>query len=75
MIQTVLRREYVMACDGCGQRSAALSTPAQAHQLAHSQGWKPITTYCAVGVLTNWLCPECQSCREGRRNPPDRLTA
>ena len=71
MVQTVLRREFLTACDSCGQRCGpAVESPERALQLARDQGWQAVTSYCAVGLFTTWLCPACQTRREqDRRNP------
>jgi hypothetical protein len=66
MIQTVLRREYMVACDGCGLVGPAKATADQAHQRAHEDGWQPITALCGFAFLTTWLCPDCQQSREAQ---------
>jgi hypothetical protein len=64
MIQTVVRREYRIACDGCGHHGPALSSSDLANQAARSQGWNAVAAYCAVGPLTTWYCPDCQGHRQ-----------
>ncbi len=64
MIQTILRREFQVACDGCGQAAPPQTTADQALEWAHAHEWQPITTLCGSAFLTTWLCPACQQRRE-----------
>jgi hypothetical protein len=64
MIQTVLRREFHVACDGCGQTTTPQSTADQAYEWAFDHNWQPITSLCGFAFMTTWLCPACQTQRE-----------
>jgi len=64
MIQTVLRREYLVSCDGCGQTAPAKDSVDQAYEWVQAQGWQPVTALCGFAFLTTWLCPACQHHRE-----------
>lgn len=59
MIQTVTRREFQVACDGCVQVAPAQTTSQQAFQWAQEQGWKPVTALVGFAFLTTWYCPQC----------------
>lgn len=64
MIQTVLRREYLVSCDGCGQSAPAKDTADQAYEWVVTQGWQTVKSHCGFAILTTWLCPACQAHRE-----------
>lgn len=64
MIQTILRREFQVQCDGCGHSAPAQATTEKALEWVHAEGWKPITAHCGFALLTTWLCPACQHQRE-----------
>src|SRR5262245_39317000 len=46
MIQTVLRREFHVACDGCGHTTTPQATADQAYEWAFDHDWQPITSLC-----------------------------
>lgn len=63
MIQSHLRREYLIACDGCSQPGPTAATPAEADREARRRGWLSLEAFCGFAFLTNWLCPTCQANR------------
>jgi hypothetical protein len=64
MIQTILRREYQLSCDGCSEAAPAKATTEQAVEWAHTEGWQAVKTVSGCGFLTTWFCPRCQRQRE-----------
>lgn len=64
MIQTIIRREYLVVCDGCGQPGPAAGTLDHASELVRSQDWQAITPVGGLAFLMTWLCPSCQHQRE-----------
>ena len=64
MIQTITRREYTVACDGCGMTGPAAQSPREARRLVNDFGWQSLTPIPRFDFLTTWLCPSCQEHRE-----------
>jgi hypothetical protein len=64
MIQTITRREYAVACDGCGTTGPAADTAQEARCQVAGLGWKSVTPILRFDFLTTWLCPACLSRRE-----------
>lgn len=69
MIQTVLRREFVIICDGCGRHGGATDTPEAARNQARVQGWQPAVSFAGACFVTTWQCPACRA----REEPPTRI--
>jgi hypothetical protein len=76
MIHTVTRREFLVACDGCGQVGVPAATSDRAGELARALGWRPVPAVCGLEFLTTWFCPRCQRQRElAGVAPPTRAAA
>jgi hypothetical protein len=64
MIQTITRREYTVACDGCGITGPAAGSAPDACRQVHELGWQSLSPIPRFDFLTTWLCPVCQEHRE-----------
>jgi hypothetical protein len=64
MIRTVTRREYSVACDGCGQSGPVAPCSDDACQRVQALGWEARVPIPRFEFLTTWLCPDCQRRRE-----------
>ena len=73
MIQTITRREYTVACDGCGITGPASKTAHEASCGVSALGWKSVTPILRFAFLTTWLCPDCQRRREELPRLNDQL--
>ena len=63
MIQTITKREYAVACDGCGQTGPAADSLDEARRNVYALGWHSLTPIPNFDFLTTWLCPICQQHR------------
>lgn len=64
MIQTITKREYAVACDGCGQKGPAADSSEEACRNVRELGWQSQTPIPQFDFLTTWLCPTCQEHRD-----------
>jgi len=64
MIQTITRREYAVACDGCGTTGPPAVSAQDACRRVGELGWQSLTPIPRFNFLTTWLCPVCQEHRE-----------
>ena len=64
MIQTITRREYAVACDGCVTTGPPASSAQDACRQVGDLGWQSLTPIPRFDFLTTWLCPVCQEHRE-----------
>jgi hypothetical protein len=64
MIQTITRREYSVACDGCGAAGPAAESRGDAGRLVRDLGWQSLKPIPSFDFLTTWLCPTCQNQRD-----------
>ena len=64
MIQTITRREYTVACDGCGATGPAADSAKDACRLVAELGWQALNPIPRFDFLTTWLCPVCQEHRD-----------
>jgi hypothetical protein len=65
MIRTIVHREYLLSCDGCGRAGASGGTPDAAGQEVRNLGWQALTPWRGFAFLATWLCPACQRQRQG----------
>jgi len=66
MIQNLTRREFQVACDGCGEKAASQATAQLALQSAQDSGWHTVSSLSGLAFLTTWFCPRCQGLREAQ---------